>query len=330
MSELHQKIGKLLRLERRRRSLTLEELSTRLKISINNLQFIEDGRPDALPAELYFDLFAKSYAESLEIDYLATVEAIKEDIGQPLDSSDRPTGKDDADSKSTPAESDKDQPTTAAETPRGNRYLRTFVILLAVVAGAFIVFMVVSRLFFEDDQSAAISSSPSSPTSPAETAGDGRSGPDSMYAHYDWNVPPYQEPQEMQLQLVAREESWAMVLADGDTAIYRTLVPGKVYTVPADYRYVVSIAWSSRVAVTLNGTPVDLHDPLTRRISRVVINQNNLDSVLNPPEIAADSGSGSRQAAIKTPVAATESSTIDTSSGETVTNNINTSDNHER
>lgn len=138
----------------------------------------------------------------------------------------------------------------------------------------------------------------------------------------------------MQLQLIAGEESWAMVLADGDTAIYRTLVPGKVYTVPADYRYVVSIAWPSRVAVTLNGTPVNLRDPSTRRISRVAINQKNLDSVLNPPEIAADttagSGSGSRQAPIKTPVAATESSTIDTTSGETVTNNINASDNHER
>ncbi|MFH1372236.1 MAG: RodZ domain-containing protein [bacterium] len=333
MSELHLKIGKLLRMERRRRSLTLEELSVRLKISINNLESIENGRPDALPAELYFDLFAKSYAEALEIDYIATVEAIKEDIGQPLESSDRATGKGDADSQSAPAESDKDQPATAAETMRGNRFLRTFIILLAVVVGAFLVFMVVNWLFLEDDQEAAISNNPA-PADPVEAAGDNRSGPDSLYASYDWNVPPYPEPQEMQLQLIASGESWATVLADGDTAIYRTLVPGKVYTVPADYRYVVSIAWPSRVAVTLNGTPVNLRNPSTLRISRVAINQKNLDSVLNPPEITSDTATGSssssRQATVKTPVTATESSTVDSTSGETVTNNINASDNHER
>ena len=38
----------------------------------------------------------------------------------------------------------------------------------------------------------------------------------------------------------------------------------------------------------LNGRPVDLRNPATRRISRVAISQVNLDSFLNPPEPGVD------------------------------------------
>ena len=108
------------------------------------------------------------------------------------------------------------------------------------------------------------------------------------FAAYDWNVPRYQKPSDLQLKLVASQESWATVLADGDTAIFRTLTPGKVYTVSARYRLRVSVAVPSVVDVELNGRPVDLRNPATRRISRVAINQVNLDSFLNPPEPAGD------------------------------------------
>ena len=50
MNELHTKIGKLLKLERERRQLPLEDISGELKISEENLQSIEDGRADELPA----------------------------------------------------------------------------------------------------------------------------------------------------------------------------------------------------------------------------------------------------------------------------------------
>ena len=82
MSEIHVKFGELLQLERERRGLSLEDLSSELKISEENLQAIEAGDPKALPSEPYYNLFAKSYSQYLGIDFVATMDAIKEEIGE--------------------------------------------------------------------------------------------------------------------------------------------------------------------------------------------------------------------------------------------------------
>ena len=63
MSELHEKFGELLRLERQRRSVDLADVSAQLKITETNLTYIENGSLEELPDELYYNLFAKSYAE---------------------------------------------------------------------------------------------------------------------------------------------------------------------------------------------------------------------------------------------------------------------------
>jgi hypothetical protein len=61
------------------------------------------------------------------------------------------------------------------------------------------------------------------------------------------------------------------------------LVPGREYTVEAKYRLKVSIAHPAVVQVLLNGQPVNLRDPETRRISRVEIDQANVNEFLNAP-----------------------------------------------
>ena len=80
MSELHEKFGELLRLERQRRSVDLADVSAQLKITETNLTYIENGSLEELPDELYYNLFAKSYAEFLGIDYSKTLEAIREKL----------------------------------------------------------------------------------------------------------------------------------------------------------------------------------------------------------------------------------------------------------
>ncbi len=49
MSEVNKKLGALLKKERERQSIKIEDLSERLKISIPNLQAIENGTSDAQP-----------------------------------------------------------------------------------------------------------------------------------------------------------------------------------------------------------------------------------------------------------------------------------------
>jgi cytoskeletal protein RodZ len=62
-------VGKLLRNERERQELSLEDISDRTKINAKYLQAIEEDRKDGFPGDLYCDLFTKSYAEALGLEY---------------------------------------------------------------------------------------------------------------------------------------------------------------------------------------------------------------------------------------------------------------------
>ncbi len=62
-------VGKLLRNERERQELSLEDISDRTKINAKYLQAIEEDRKDGFPGGLYCDLFTKSYAEALGLEY---------------------------------------------------------------------------------------------------------------------------------------------------------------------------------------------------------------------------------------------------------------------
>jgi hypothetical protein len=288
MSELHVKIGKLLSLERQRQGIALDDLSTKLKINVGNLERVEAGNLDALPSELYFNLFAKSYAEALGINYAATIEAIKEDIGQPLEpeNSAKKGIPDDATEAATAP--GREGALSGTGSKGGANFLRIFAIFFGALIVLFIIFVLVNKLFLSRDNSENTLDMPTDAASADISAEKQLAVNESKFAAYDWNVPRYQKPSDLQLKLVARQESWATVLADGDTAIFRTLTPGRIYTVSAGYRLRVSVAVPSVVDVELNGTPVDLRNPATRRISRVAINQVNLDSFLNPPESGAD------------------------------------------
>ncbi len=296
MTELHAKIGKLLKLERGRQGVALDELSTKLKISADNLERIEAGDLDALPSELYFNLFAKSYAEALGINYGATIEAIKEDIGQPIEPEDS-TGKGMQDAVELAATTPEKESASSAPRPKGGaNFMRKFGMFFGLLIVLFLGFVLVNELFLDGNNGENSLDTPPGAGSIDVSAEKHPVGDEAGFAAYDWNVPRYQKPSDLRLRLVAARESWATVLADGDTAIFRALTPGRVYTVSAKYRLQVSVAVPSAVDIELNGRPVDLRNPDTRRISRVAINQMNLDSFLTPTELDAytadESGGG--------------------------------------
>jgi hypothetical protein len=101
-------------------------------------------------------------------------------------------------------------------------------------------------------------------------------------AGFDWNTPAYIPPAEIKIELKLRGESWTTVMADGDTVIFKRLTPGKDYTATAKHRLVVSVGVPEVVDVLINGRLVDLRDPVNQRISRIEVNQANLQSYLNP------------------------------------------------
>ncbi len=280
MTEVHIKIGKLLRMERTRKEIALEDIAADLKITEENLLAVEEGDVGRVPSELYFNLFAKAYAEELGIDYEATIEAIKQDLENSSAEAElaQQSAGDDAASggDGEPMAEQADKSSGGAD----HVHFRKLAWILGIVVVIFIVLLVANELFFKSDETTDEYIPPAQTVTEPE---DEAVVDTKMTSAYDWNVPGYTPPDSLKLVLTARTESWAAVLADGDTAIYRTLTPGRRYEVAAAYRLRVSVGVPSAVMIELNGQQVNLRNPESGRISGVKIDQVNLREFLDRP-----------------------------------------------
>lgn len=61
-------VGEFLRLERLNQGLSLEAISRITRISLHNLQYLENGQYHLLPAEIYTRGYLRSYAKVLRLD----------------------------------------------------------------------------------------------------------------------------------------------------------------------------------------------------------------------------------------------------------------------
>ena len=274
MSELHIKFGELLQLERERRGLSHSDLASELKISEENLIAIEEGAPEQLPSDLYYNLFSKSYAEYLGIDFAATMEAIKQDMG----GSSAPP-RDAAESGETGEDSESNE---SEEASRDRGPGRKLVLIGGLVIAAFVVFIAVYKLFLEDALSSGNHEAPGTEAEAVESEADNEARTEA-YENYDWAHASEIVTDSLRMTLRAREESWATVLADGDTALYQNLTPERTYLVAARYRLLVSIGVPRLVEITLDGRPAFLADAESGRISRVEVNQVNRGDYKEPP-----------------------------------------------
>ena len=270
-------------MERQRRGLSITDVANELKISEANLTSIECGEADTLPSQLYFKMFARSYAEHLGIDYARTIEAICEEIGEPLDTLDKQERDDAGDkngSDSEPTDSDEE----SMQEPKPDRSLLKLIVWIAgLILTAFAVFLVIVMLVSDDD-TAVDADFEQSAEIRTESSENNESTPENL--DYKWSDPPTGAPDSLLLSITAKQESWATIIADGDTAIYQTLTPLRQYRVGAKYRLLVSIGVPRVVETSLDGRPVYLANQNTGRISRVEINQLNRDTIgeSRPPQ----------------------------------------------
>lgn len=266
MGLVEQKMGELLKLERERRQLNLEDISSDIKIPMEVLDGIEKGDLSLLPTPVYYGLFARTYSQSLGIDYTRTLEAIKEEVSSSQKRSEPPKAgiKSEESSSAKPAKE---------PGPRLNTPVKKLVGAAVVVIVVFAAYMAVDTLFFSDGLS-------------RNGASEMLKGVDAerlnALAGFNWEVPGYKPPTELRIELKPKSESWATVMADGDTIIFRRLLPGNGYVAAAKYRLVVSVGVPEAVDIEINGRLVDLRDPANQRISRVEVNQANLQSYLDP------------------------------------------------
>ncbi|NOY89308.1 MAG: helix-turn-helix domain-containing protein [FCB group bacterium] len=277
MSELQKKFGALLKLERERKNIKLDDLAQQLKISKTNLEYIEQGDSASLPSELYFNLFAKSYAESLGIDYTRTIEAIKEDLGDFQNTSETTS-----EEKHIERKLEEEISNDSEKIPEDKRLIKKFISLIIGIIIIFILFLIVNKLFLSKNSEPVANTKETEQQKQIPTPKANESTNESPKESYNWTATQIQKPEKIKLSFVAKDQCWATVLADGDTVIFRNLIPDKQYQVEAKYRLLVSIGIPSLVSVKLNGQPVNLINPTTKRISRVEINQTNLDSFFHP------------------------------------------------
>lgn len=278
MNQLYGKFGELLKLERQRKGIKLEELSEQLKISETNLEHIEKGEVKSLPSLIYYNLFAKSFAEALGVDFERTIDAIREDLGESIvEEEPAPRG---APAAKKPKKRPEKPKKAETETEETSTPIKKLIYLFIAIVAIFVIFLAAYMIFFQSEAPATGEGHvPSEATETTRTSVE-ETHPEAQSSGFDWDVPDYREPQLMKLRLVSRNESWSTVIADGDTAIFRNLIPGRPYEAAAMYRLVVSIGIPSQVDAELNGRPVDLRDAETGRISRVEINQLNLEEII--------------------------------------------------
>lgn len=276
MSELNEKLGSLLKLERERQGLKLEELSEKLKTAVASLESIEAGNPDWFPSELYYTLFTKSYAATLGIDYDRTIEAIKEEIGQALEPSEPRSGIPDSAGEGPV---DREGERAADEPHSAGALLKKMAWAFVGLVGLLVAVLLFDKYLLDANQFGLTGSQPSG-FSKQPQQGRATQVESDKYADFNWQVPQYEKPSAITLRLTPRSESWATILADGDTVIFRNLVPGRYYEAVAQYRLRVSVGIPSAVDIELNGRPVELSVASSGRISRVRINQMNLESFL--------------------------------------------------
>ena len=76
----HPKVGDVLKEERKKRKLSLEEIHQKTRVSLRYLQAIEEGQWDVFPAEVYRVGFLKDYAAYLKMDVEKVVQQYREDL----------------------------------------------------------------------------------------------------------------------------------------------------------------------------------------------------------------------------------------------------------
>ncbi|HWR82469.1 MAG TPA: DUF4115 domain-containing protein, partial [Candidatus Deferrimicrobium sp.] len=258
-----------------------------LRISADNLRHVESGCPVALPAELYFFLFAKAYAETLGIDYTNAVDTIKEDLDQPPPEPAEATEGKSAHRYAIEERLEAAPEPAGSEKRKGRRLWRTVALIAGFVAILVATFVLLTKRYWPREVGQKLLGQMAETAGGSKTKESDRSD-SAQFANYNWNVPGYTRPADLELTLSATGACPAVVLADGDTVVNRTLTLGETQTVTARYRLEVSLAAPAAVDITLNGRTVDLRNSGTGRVDRIQIDQANVEMFLK--QYSSDSG----------------------------------------
>jgi cytoskeleton protein RodZ len=265
-------IGQRLRKKRLELGKDLGDIVEEIKISEEYIKAIEDGDLTALPSEVYYGLFVRSYAKELGYD----AEKLLEEFATEEPSEER---------ESKP---EKDKPEPAIKKPREEERPagRTSPLVVALwVAGVVVVVIAVVILLstdYEDQSEVASPLAEKADTMPSMVFDETTDSISTDSGEIETGGPadnmiPDEILPDLILDIDVNALSWVVVVADGDTILIDNLDSGFARTLAAREGFVISLGNPSGVALRLNKQPLRSLAPGGRVINNVVIDRSNFE-----------------------------------------------------
>jgi transcriptional regulator with XRE-family HTH domain len=260
MADYYKDIGAQLKARRLEHKRELKDIAEDTKVSEEYILAIEAGNIDAFPSTVYYNLFARSYARELGFDpdrlfafspeesrEMERLEAIGPDD----------TGEEPEDEESTEGKS-----------------LKKLIIWLSAVV---LVIFAAVIIFIIYGNNKMLSSGNFGPGGVAEDSTLAKEPENDIFSDSLLSKPVYGDilPPKMRLRVDVTELSWVYVMADGDTALNRTLDSGDYRIIRAQDQFLISLGNPSGVSFSINDTLLKPFSESIGIIRNIEINRRN-------------------------------------------------------
>ncbi len=257
MSDKHKQIGEILRAARIEQKRSLQEISEETRIMVQHLESIEAGNPGGLPSDAYFMLFARNFAQFLGLDTEIFDEISNGDLSDTTSA-----GEATPETKAEQAES--------VSQAQSSRFLKSLITIIVIAILMFAAVLAYDRFFVTSSDSANLEI-PDLDSLIANIPEDIPTATEKEVLQ----VPKYQPPTPLTLQLTVLQDVWAYISRDGEKIVDRELKMGDVYNWEAKHRFRFSLGISTAIEMVVNGTKLAPLTETPRVISALEINQIN-------------------------------------------------------
>ncbi len=302
---VNQQIGSVLRDERIAQGLSSAEIAKDCKLQEVFVRAIEEGHTDYLPSNIYFRMFARLYADTLDINPDQLLGKLYPELPSPekpefagaayqaqarnaAQTTDNPQSNttigghalvQPAGAMQGQSNFDMSGLTSQTGTLTANRkklMTRAGLGLAAIMALFFI-----AKHTFLNNGFAGENSNPAGQTTEDISTGDSQS---------ESTIPAYQPREQLELTIKAKpsaKSSVVVVIADGDTLFNREMRGGEVYTWSSNYRFKLDIADKDQFEIFIGGQRLQTPDGSSKRVAGLEITQLNYEELLAPLSAAS-------------------------------------------
>lgn len=267
-------IGGLLRQRREARELSVDDVAAAIKINARFLTAIEEGREQDLPADVYKDLFLKSYAEYLGLSIDQLLLRLPE---QPRIVEGEALAEVDTTPKPKPVILAQQQAPLPPQKRQGRPVLMTIILVALVVLG-FLAFDYYRDNFVTQPASRGFRQPPvvqDSAVTPEQVAADTLPATDST------KLAAETESTMLNILLIAKGECWLEVSIDGDSTFSELVRAADTLGLAMQDSIRLKLGRADMVDVWCDNKPLRLYSTGDALVQSVTVSRNNLGSLVD-------------------------------------------------